>query len=327
MSTLGDPQLYLIIPVFNRLQSLQLLKQSLEVQSDLDFSVLVVDDGSEPPITLTGDRLSVLRVNKGGPASARNRGVKALPTCASERLLVFIDSDCALPVDYVRDVKKLFSDLNIQFGGGPDRAPLQSSNFQKAVDFSMTSFLTTGGLRGGPYRIARFFPRGGNFVIRERLFLELGGFDESLRFGEDIEFGYRAVAKGVNPEFFQELFVFHQRRERLDLFLRQISAAGASKIAIARKTNGKHSWLHLMLLLLMVALAALLVLQPLICLLILIFYGVLVGILAGARYGSWWVALMAPAVACLQHLFFGLGIMTGLFGRAQVAKGSGERQW
>ncbi|MEM6299720.1 MAG: glycosyltransferase family A protein, partial [Bacteroidota bacterium] len=161
---MSDLQLSLIVPVYNRPDEIRELLESLILQTDKEFELVVVEDGSsvrsEEEIERFSDQLNVKYFYKPneGPAIGRNYGIER----ASGNYFIFVDSDCILPPQYIAEVKKGLAENPVDAFGGPDSADDSFSNLQKATNYAMTSTLTTGGIRGKKKRIDKFYPRSFN---------------------------------------------------------------------------------------------------------------------------------------------------------------------
>lgn len=140
-----------IIPVYNRPLEVDELLMSMTKQKTKDFEIIIVEDGSSLPckdiVSKYNDLLSIKYIYKSnsGPGDSRNRGAEK----AIGEYLIFLDSDCVLPTEYVDATVTALSSNHIDAFGGPDRADSSFSPIQKAINYSMTSFFTTGGIRGG----------------------------------------------------------------------------------------------------------------------------------------------------------------------------------
>ena len=190
----------IIVPVYNRPDEVDELLQSLTRQTLQEMEVIIVEDGSslscESIVHKYAGKLPLRYYTKenSGPGQTRNYGAEH----SQGEWLIFLDSDCVLPPGYlqaVEDELKQWSMVNGQCPtdawGGPDRAHESFTPVQKAISYSMTSFLTTGGIRGGRKQMDRkFYPRSFNMGIRRSLYRQLGGFS-SMRFGEDIDLSLR----------------------------------------------------------------------------------------------------------------------------------------
>ena len=129
--------------------------------------------------------------------------------------------------------------------GGPDRAHESFTPTQKAISYSMTSFFTTGGIRGGKKKLDKFFPRSFNMGIRRDIYQQLGGFSK-MRFGEDIDFSYRIVEAGYQPRLFPEAWVWHKRRTDFRKFFRQVYNSGIARINLEKRHPGTMKLVHLL---------------------------------------------------------------------------------
>lgn len=239
------PGLSLIIPVYNRPGEVGELLESLVGQSDMDFEVLIVEDGSslscEEVIRPYEDRLDLhyfFKANE-GPGPSRNYGSER----ARGDFLVFLDSDCVIPSDYVEAVKAGLEREGADAFGGPDRAHEGFTRFQKAINFSMTSFLTTGGIRGGTEKMGKFHPRSFNMGYNLEVFKATGGFSE-MRFGEDVDLSLRIIEKGFKSILIKEAYVFHKRRSTLRQFFKQVHNSGIARINLYKRHPSSLKAVH-----------------------------------------------------------------------------------
>lgn len=237
--------LSLIIPVYNRPGELRELLASLAEQTDRDFEVIVVEDGSQKtseevvrafrsdePAENAAPSLTIRyhRKPNTGPGLSRNEGA----ALARGDFFVFLDSDCLLPPGYVAEVKKGIAATGCDVFGGPDRAAADFSVMQKAVSYSMTSFCTTGGIRGGGEKMDKFHPRSFNMGVSRRAFEGVGGFS-GMRYGEDIDLSIRLIRAGFKSVLLKDAWVCHKRRTDMAAFFRQVYHSGAARIHLTRK--------------------------------------------------------------------------------------------
>jgi glycosyltransferase involved in cell wall biosynthesis len=221
----------IIIPVYNRPDEIKELLESL-VQSDFKeaFEVVIVEDGSnltcENVVDLFKSKLDISYYSKEntGPGDSRNFGMKK---AKGEYFLIF-DSDCIIPNNYLTEVSKQLRIEFVDCFGGPDRAMSSFSNLQKAIDFAMTSFLTTGGIRGGSEKIDRFQPRSFNMGLSKKAFEVSGGFG-NIHPGEDPDLSIRLWKLGFETKLFSEAFVYHKRRIDWDKFYIQVNKFGKAR--------------------------------------------------------------------------------------------------
>ena len=225
-----------IIPVFNRPDEVDELLQSLCEQQFRDFEVVVVEDGSSLPcaevVTKYSQQINVHYYNKpnSGPGQTRNYGAER----SQGEYLIILDSDCILPPDYFNAIEEELSKKSAEAFGGPDRAHHSFSNIQKAINYSMTSFFTTGGIRGGKKKMDKFYPRSFNMGVKREVYLQLGGFSK-MRFGEDIDFSIRIFKAGCSCRLFPNAWVYHKRRTDLKKFFKQVHNSGIARINLYKK--------------------------------------------------------------------------------------------
>ena len=237
----------IIVPVFNRPDEVDELLESLCAQRMKDFEVLVVEDGSpqdcKSVVEKYADRLDVKYFWKenSGPGQSRNYGAER----AQGDWLIVLDSVVVLPDGYLKAVDDELGRESADAFGGPDAAHDSFTDVQKAISYSMTSFFTTGGIRGGKAKLDKFYPRSFNMGIRRDLYLKLGGFSK-MRFGEDIDFSYRIVEAGYKPRLFPEAWVWHKRRTDFRKFFRQVYNSGIARINLTKRHPGTLKLVHLL---------------------------------------------------------------------------------
>lgn len=224
-----------IIPVFNRPSEVYELLTSLVNQSFKEFEVILVEDGSaiksEEAASHFRAELSIqyfFQENQ-GQGFARNFGM----TQAKGAFFVILDSDVILPPDYLLVLKKAVQERSLDAFGGPDAAASDFSNLQKAMDFAMTSFWTTGGIRGKLKDPSKYQARGFNMGVSRHVFEALGGFVDPNR-GEDIEWSIRIKKAGYKLELVEEAFVYHKRKNTLLSFAKQAFSFGRNRVNVSR---------------------------------------------------------------------------------------------
>ena len=236
----------IIVPVYNRPDEVDELLESLCSQTMKDFEVVIVEDGSEKTCKDVCDKYADILVlhyyykENSGPGQSRNYGAER----AQGDWLIILDSDVVLPPDYMQAVEK---NINCQLAafGGPDAAHPSFTPVQKAISYSMTSFFTTGGIRGGKKKLDKFYPRSFNMGIRKDVYLQLGGFSK-MRFGEDIDCSYRIVEAGHQPQLFPDAWVWHKRRTDFRKFFRQVYNSGIARINLEKRHPGTMKLVHLL---------------------------------------------------------------------------------
>lgn len=237
----------IIIPVYNRPDEVDELLQSLTRQTFRDFEVLVVEDGSSVPcrdvVGKYNEQLLLRYFEKpnSGPGQTRNYGAER----SQGEYLIILDSDCILPPDYLAAVEKELQTAPADAFGGPDRAHESFSDIQKAINYSMTSFFTTGGIRGGKKKMDKFYPRSFNMGVRREVYLTLGGFSK-MRFGEDIDFSIRIFKAGYRCRLFPDAWVYHKRRTDLKKFFKQVHNSGIARINLYKKYPESLKLVHLL---------------------------------------------------------------------------------
>ena len=226
----------IIIPVYNRPDEVDELLQSLTLQTCKDFEVVIVEDGSSEPcdriVEKYHEALDIRYYNKpnSGPGQSRNYGAER----SNGEYLIILDSDCILPKDYLAAIENELNTEPADAFGGPDRAHDSFTDIQKAINYSMTSFFTTGGIRGGKKKMDKFYPRSFNMGVRRSAYAQLGGFS-NMRFGEDIDFSIRIFKEGYHCRLFPDAWVYHKRRTDLKKFFKQVHNSGIARINLYKK--------------------------------------------------------------------------------------------
>ena len=237
----------IIVPVFNRPDEVDELLSSLLNQTFTDFEVLIVEDGSQKPCDEVckkyADRLDLHYFMKpnSGPGQSRDYGAER----AKGEYLLILDSDVVLPKGYLNAIEEELKCEPADAFGGPDAAHESFTDTQKAISYSMTSFFTTGGIRGGKKKLDKFYPRSFNMGIRRDVYMELEGFSK-MRFGEDIDFSIRIFKAGKRCRLFPEAWVWHKRRTDFRKFYRQVYNSGIARINLYKKYPESLKLVHLL---------------------------------------------------------------------------------
>ncbi len=304
----------IIVPVYNRPDEVDELLESLCSQTFKDFEVIIVEDGSQKPCKDVCDKYAnildlyyYLKENS-GPGQSRNYGVER----AQGEYVIILDSDVVLPNGYLQTVDEelAHSSFCVAFGG-PDAAHPSFTPVQKAISYSMTSFFTTGGIRGGKAKLDKFYPRSFNMGIRRDVYLELDGFSK-MRFGEDIDFSYRIVEAGYQPRLFPDAWVWHKRRTDFRKFFRQVYNSGIARINLEKRHPGTMKLVHLLPMVFTLGVIGLLLLAPFTCgvsLLPLILYCLLIFVDSSLKNKSLWVGLLSVPAAFVQLMGYGFGFL------------------
>ncbi len=238
----------IIVPVFNRPDEVDELLRSLTEQTEGGFEVIVVEDGS------TQTCREVCRGYEGqldiryfmkpnsGPGQSRNYGVER----AKGEYVIILDSDVVLPPGYIASLSRELQREPADAFGGPDSAHPSFTDTQKAISYSMTSFFTTGGIRGSrKKKLDKFYPRSFNMGVRRDVYNRLGGFSK-MRFGEDIDFSIRIFRAGCSCRLFPESWVWHKRRTDFRKFFRQVYNSGIARINLYKKYPESLKLVHLL---------------------------------------------------------------------------------
>ena len=206
-----------------------------------------MEDGSSVPcaevVRRYDGRLDVHYYAKpnSGPSQSRNYGVER----AKGEYVIILDSDVVLPEGYLRAVDDELLRQPCDAFGGPDRAHSSFTPTQKAINYAMTSFFTTGGIRGGKKKMDKFYPRSFNMGVRTEVYRALNGFS-NMRFGEDIDFSTRIFKGGYACRLFPDAWVWHKRRTDLRKFFRQVHNSGIARIHLTKRHPGTLKLVHLL---------------------------------------------------------------------------------
>jgi GT2 family glycosyltransferase len=314
----------LIIPVFNRPEEVRELLQTLTEQTDAGFEVIIVEDGSNvdcrSEVAAFENRLNIRYYAKQneGPGLTRNYGAKM----AHGEYFIFFDSDCLIPAHYIATVRSCLNEHWLGAYGGPDRSHPGFTAIQKAISYSMTSFLTTGGIRGGKKKVDVFHPRSFNMGFSRKVFEVTGGFS-SMRFGEDLDMSMRIREAGFTTGLIPEAYVFHKRRTDFRKFFKQVHNSGIARINLYKRHPHTLKAVHF-------APAAFVIFTifALLMLLygwfwpiaILIIYLLLIFIDAWRTERNITVAFLSVEAAIIQHFGYGTGFIKAFWRRIILGK-------
>lgn len=308
----------LVIPVYNRPEEVRELLESLTRQELFDFEVIIVEDGSsissQEVVDSYQGSLPILRyiaVPNGGPSRARNIGARE----ARGEYIIILDSDVVVPAGYLSAVDDYLQEHPVDAFGGPDAASDDFTPVQKAINYAMTSPLTTGGIRGGSANgMEQFKPRSFNLGCRRSVYRQLGGFNETLRFGEDIDFSLRLIEGGYSTALISKAFVYHKRRVDFGKFFKQVHNSGIARIHLETRHPGSTRLVHLLPALFTIVSAISLFFHIGQCWLI-----ILALILFGDAYArtgrSMEVALLAVPACFIQLWGYGSGFLRAWWGK------------
>lgn len=312
-----------IIPVYNRPEEVDELLDSLTHQTFRDFEVLVIEDGSAIPckdiVEKYDDLLSIKYFVKpnSGPGQTRNYGAER----AEGEYLLILDSDCIVPPTYLEAVEAELNREPADAFGGPDRAHSSFSDIQKAINYAMTSFFTTGGIRGGKKKMDKFYPRSFNMGVRAEAYQALGGFSK-MRFGEDIDFSIRIFKNGYRCRLFPEAWVWHKRRTDFRKFFKQVHNSGIARINLYKKYPESLKVVHLLPAAFTVGLLVLLLgsIWCLWCLLPILLFILLIFIDASIRNKSIRIGCLSVVASFIQLVGYGSGFILAWWRRCVKGK-------
>jgi len=233
------------VPVYNRPQEIDELLDSLCQQTVQNFDVVVVEDGSttkcEEIIEKYRNRLTIHYYFKpnSGPGPSRNYGFAK----AQGDYFVVFDSDCIIPETYFEAVEKALNEHHWDAWGGPDRGHEDFTLMQRAMGYTMSSILTTGGIRGGKQHVGWFQPRSFNMGISRKVYETTGGFKFD-RYAEDIEFSIRMRKAGFKVGLIPNAYVFHKRRTNFKQFFKQVYNFGRGRVHVGKAHPGEIKLTH-----------------------------------------------------------------------------------
>lgn len=307
------PRFSLIVPVYNRPGEVRDLCESLLRQTSKDFELIVVEDGStvtcreivEDAASKNLDAKYYFKENE-GRSIARNYGLER----ASGEYFVFVDSDCVIPDNYFRILSEELDREHLDCFGGPDAANDSFSKTQKAINYAMTAFLTTGGIRGGKIRMERFVPRTFNMGFSRETYEKVGGFREM--FSEDIDMSTRIRNAGCTIGLIRQAYVWHKRRVDFKKFFRQVYVFGMSRITLKLLYPGSLKLVHTLPALFVIGCLALIALSvsvsPWFLLPIALYFtAIFTGALIATR--SLHVATLSVPAAAIQLSGYGIGFI------------------
>ncbi len=237
------PRFSVIVPVYNRIDEVEDLMASLEAQTCMNFEVVIVEDGSTMPCEDAvrrhpGVRSKYFYKGNEGRSIARNYGMER----AEGDYFIFFDSDCVIPEKYFEILSRELDSTPVDCFGGPDAAHDSFSSTQKAINYAMTSFLTTGGIRGGRMSLEKFTPRTFNMGFSREVYEGVGGFREM--FSEDIDMSTRIRQAGFGIALIRPAYVYHKRRVDFRKFFRQVHVFGMSRITLHLLYPGSMKAVH-----------------------------------------------------------------------------------
>ena len=317
------PFFSIIIPVYNRSEEVDELLESLSKQTYLDFEVLLIEDGSTEKCNLVAEKykddinIRYYYKENSGRSETRNYGMEK----AEGDYFVFFDSDCVIPPFYFEKIKKTLDSNYTDSYGGPDKADESFTDLQKAISFSMTSFLTTGGIRGSKrVKMEKFVPRTFNMGFSKEVYEKVGGFKDM--FGEDIDLSLRIRDNGYTCQLISDAYVYHKRRVDLRSFYRQVHVFGMARISLYLLHPSSLKLVH--------TLPALFIIISLIMLLVsfyniwfifpLLFYFLLIFIASSLEYKKISIGFISIITSAIQLYGYGWGFLKSYIKKVMFRK-------
>ena len=307
-----------IIPVFNRPEEIRELLQSMtELRWAGTFEIVIIEDGStlssEKVVREFQDRLQISYYSKpnSGPGDSRNYGMRK----AGGNYFLILDSDVILPPDYLKEVDSFLSSNFYDCFGGPDAAHHSFSDKQKAINYAMTSLLTTGGIRGRKQALNKFQPRSFNMGLSKKAFEASGGF-KNINPGEDPDLSLRLLKLGFETTLIPNAVVFHKRRINWEKFYRQVHKFGLVRpiLNLWHPGSGKITyWFPSLFMIGLLFAVVLFLLGIYIFLLCYLFYFIIVGFDAGIKNRSLNIGLAAIIATFIQFSGYGYGFLKSIW--------------
>ncbi|MDX1543217.1 MAG: glycosyltransferase [Christiangramia sp.] len=309
-----QPEYSFIVPVYNRPDEIRELLESMQkLNSPVAFEVVIVEDGSslssEEVVNEFSEQLNLAYYYKpnSGPGDSRNYGMKK----AKADYFLILDSDVILPEDYLQKVHEFLAKNACECFGGPDAAHSSFSNVQKAIDYSMTSFFTTGGIRGGRSAVKGFQPRSFNMGISRKAFESSGGFGQ-IHPGEDPDLSLRLKKEGFSICLIPEAKVFHKRRIDWQKFYIQVKKFGLVRPILNKWHPGSAKityWFPSLFLLGLFFAVAMAAVGEVFYIGVYLIYFLIIGIDAALKYKSIYIGMLAIKAVIVQFSGYGFGFL------------------
>ncbi|MDR0661062.1 MAG: glycosyltransferase [Prevotellaceae bacterium] len=315
----------IIVPVYNRPDEVEELLASLSTQEgSAKFEVIIVEDGSTKPcanvVQVYSGKLNIRYFTKPntGRSDTRNYGMKE----AQGSYFIFFDSDCIITPQYFLRLEENLNNSYSDCFGGPDAAHESFSAVQKAINYAMTAFLTTGGIRGGKQQLEKFKPRTFNMGFSRKVYETVGGFNDM--FGEDIDLALRIQKAGFRIVLYRDVYVYHKRRVSLKKFFKQVYIFGTARINLALIHKGSLKAVHTFPALFLLGGIALIILSIVVSplfLLPVVLYTILLFTDALIQTKSLKTTLLAVIASYIQIIGYGWGFIRSFFEKIILRKG------
>jgi len=311
-------QFSIIIPVYNRPQEIEELLASLAKQTcSKSFEVVVVEDGSEnisKEIVETYSKdlnIQYFLKNNTGAGASRNYGMQH----ATGNYFIIFDSDCIIPPNYLVEVENALTEKYTDAFGGADAAHESFTTIQKAINYSMTSFFTTGGIRGNIKAVDKFQPRSFNLGISKKAFEVTKGFSK-MKIGEDIDLTFRLWENNFETQFIENAFVYHKRRSTFKQFFKQTFAFGNGRPFLNKKYPGTAKityWFPTVFSLLLLISISLVFFGFQLFAIFFVIYFAMIFLDSLLKNKNIVVAFVSIITTLIQFFGYGLGFLKGLF--------------
>ncbi len=323
-----DLKYSVIVAVYNRIDEVKELLFSAE-KLDFkrsNFEILFVDDGSNDGFqqfisdykSSSGLQIRTIYQENKGPGEARNNGMKN----AKGEYFIYVDSDCMFPSHWLKSIDEAVIKNNFDAFGGPDTFHPSFSPLLKAINYSMTSIIGTGGTRGSKKSVGKFYPRSFNMGIHRKIFENIGGMNK-LRHGQDMDFSQRIYDAGYKVGLIPDAYVYHKRRTSLSKFYRQIFNWGVARINLSQKHPSMLKPIHLLPAMVVTVLVILLILTFILPSVAKIIWmvtaaGYVIIVLWAffeslLKYKSLAAALLSPVTLNIQVFAYGFGLIKALW--------------
>ncbi len=306
-----------IIPVYNRPDEIkELLESFSKLEGGFIYEIVIVEDGStktSEEVTNTFSQLDISYYFKpnSGPGDSRNYGMQK----AKGSYYIILDSDVILPPNYLNAVYTFLSETYYDCFGGPDAAHHSFTNLQKAINFAMTSFITTGGIRGGRQQVENFQPRSFNMGLSKKVFIESGGFGK-IHPGEDPDLSLRLHQLGFSTTLIEKAYVYHKRRISWSKFYKQVYKFGMVRPILNQwhpRSKSLVYWFPTVFSLGLIASVIVLIFNITLPLYLYLFYFVFAFILALVSNKNVVVAFQALLAIVVQFFGYGFGFVKSTF--------------
>ena len=314
----------LIVPIYNRPDEAHELLESLAEQTYTDFELVLVEDGSTMPCVSEVEKFSskininyIIKDNS-GRSDTRNVGMRN----AKGDYFIFFDSDCIIPPHYLETVNRMLEQNYADCYGGPDKEHPSFSVMQKAINYAMTSFWTTGGIRGGKVNMEKFKPRTFNMGFSRAVYEKVGGFKDM--YGEDIDLSIRINKAGFSTKLYHDAFVYHKRRVDLKRFYKQVNIFGQARINLYKLYPESLKLVHTMPALFVICSLLIICLAVFITpwiLILPVFYLLLLLLDSLAKTKSISIAGLSVVTSLIQIFGYGLGFIKSFFQKIILRKG------